>query len=125
MGGRRRARTGVSVVRGKHRDLALAFLDRFAAGDVEGLAPLLSDDLRVTGPYVDVATRADYLAALRAAPPRPATIRPLSVTEGESTVAVFYRYEKPGRTRTVAQLFRCRGDQICEMLLVFDLAALG
>jgi hypothetical protein len=99
---------------------ALAFVRRFAAGDVDGLASLLAENVRVVGPHLDVASRADYLAALRADPPQPAAARVLSVTGDGDTVAVFWEYEKPERAVTVAQLFRLRGARIAEMHIVFD-----
>jgi hypothetical protein len=104
-------------------DLALAFLHRFAAGDVDGLEPLLAEDLRVKGPYLTVRSRAEYLAALRRDPPEPSGLRVLSVTENDDSVAVFYEYEKRDGTLTVAQLFRFRDDVIYEIRLVFDARA--
>jgi hypothetical protein len=99
---------------------ALAFVRRFAAGDVDGLASLLAEDVRVAGPHLDVVSRADYLAALQDDPPQPAAARVLSVIGDGDTVAVFWEYEKPERAVTVAQLFRLRGARIAEMHLVFD-----
>jgi hypothetical protein len=107
------------------RQRALAFVQRFAAGDVDGLALLLAEDVRVVGPRLDVASRADYLAALRGDPPHPADARVLSVTDHGDTVAVFWAYEKPERAVTVAQLFRFRGARIAEMHLVFDTGTLA
>ena len=92
----------------------------FAAGNVDGLALLLAENVRVLGPYLDVASRADYLAALQGDPPQPAGARILSVTGDGGAVAVFWEYQKPERAVTVAHLFRFRGARIAEMLLVFD-----
>ncbi|NIM63852.1 MAG: DUF4440 domain-containing protein [Acidobacteria bacterium] len=108
-----------------HRDLALAFLHRFAAGDVDGLEPLLAEDLRVKGPYLTVRSRAEYLAALRRDPPEPSGLRVLSVTENDDSVAVFYEYEKRDGALAVAQLFRFRGEQIRELRVVFDSGEFG
>jgi hypothetical protein len=103
-----------------HREQALQFVQRFAAGDVAGLEPLLSDDLRLTGPFLQVESRAAYIEALRREPPEPCGIRVLSVTENGDTVAVFYEYDKRDVTLTIAQLFRFTDRQISEIRLVFD-----
>jgi hypothetical protein len=86
-----------------HREQALEFLQRFAFGDINGLEPLLAEDLRLAGPYLRVESRAAYLEALRREPPEPCSIRVLSVTETDDTVAVFYEYEKRDTTLTIAQ----------------------
>jgi ketosteroid isomerase-like protein len=103
-----------------HREQALEFLRRFAAGDINGLEPLLAEDLRLSGPYLQVESRAAYLRALRSAPPEPGGLHVLSVTDDGDAVAVFYDYEKRGAVRTVAQLFRFSDGRIREMRLVFD-----
>ena len=103
-----------------HGEQALEFVRRFAAGDVHGLKALLCEDVQFAGPYLQVASRAAYLEALRSEPPEPCDVRVLSVTEDGDTVAVFYEYEKPAVTLTIAQLFRFRDQQICEIRLVFD-----
>jgi len=36
------------------REQALEFVRRFAAGDVDGLEPLLSENLQLAGPYLQV-----------------------------------------------------------------------
>ena len=72
------------------------------------------------GPYLRVTSRAAYLDALRKDAPEPCRVRVLSVTETGDTVAVFYEYEKPGRTLTIAQLFRFSGQRISDIRLVFD-----
>jgi hypothetical protein len=103
-----------------HRDAAVRFVQRFAAGDIGGLEQLLADDLEVVGPYLDVRSRADYLRALRSAPPAPCPARVLSVTDGADEVAIFWEYGKEDATLTVAQLFRFTGALIRQILLVFD-----
>ena len=103
-----------------HREQALEFVRRFAAGDVDGLEPLLAEDLQLFGPYLQVDSRAAYLSALRSAPPEPCSVHILSVTDDGHAVAVFYDYEKPGGVRTIAQLFRFSDERISEIRLVFD-----
>ena len=106
-----------------HREQALTFVQRFAAGDVEGLAPLLAEDLQLSGPYLEVTSRAAYLEALRHDAPTPGRARVVSVTDDDETVAVFWEYERPRGPLTIAQLFRFRDEHICEIRLVFDRSA--
>ncbi len=103
-----------------HREQAVEFVRRFAAGDVDGLELLLAEDLQLAGPYLQVKSRAAYLEALRKDPPEPCGVRVLSVTDDGDTVAVFYEYEKRDTTLTVAQLFRFSDQRINEICLVFD-----
>jgi ketosteroid isomerase-like protein len=104
----------------RHREQALEFVRRFAAGDVDGLEPLLAEDLQLAGPYLQINSRADYLTALRSEPPERCGVRVLSVTDDGDTVAVFYDYEKRDVTLTIAQLFRFSDGRISEIRLVFD-----
>ena len=103
-----------------NRERALEFVKRFAAGDVAGLEPLLSEDLRLAGPFLQVDSRTAYLEVLRHDPPEPCGVRFLSVTESGDAVAVFYEYEKRDGTLTIAQLFRFYDQRIAETRLVFD-----
>ena len=109
----------------RYGDHALQFLERFAAGDVDGLEPLMSEDLRLMGPFLEVDSRADYLEALRRDPPEPCGFNILSVTEESETVAVFYEYEKPDVTLAVAQLFRFEHHLISEIRIVIDTRMVG
>jgi hypothetical protein len=103
-----------------NRELALEFIRRFCAGDVEGLAPLLGEDLDVQGPGGRFRSRAEYLDALEKDPPEKAGFQIISVTESEGGVAVCWDYQKRGGTLTIAQLFRFRDGAISESVLVFD-----
>ncbi len=103
-----------------HRDLALEFIRRFAAGDVDALTPLLSADLQVIGPYLHATSRAAYLEALRRDPPLPYSVRILSVEDDGDTVAVSYEYLKSEEELRIAQVFRFVDGRIGEMRLVFD-----
>ena len=103
-----------------NRDVAIRFLERFSAGDVDGLVPLLAEDLRFEGPLHRFATRHDYLSCLRDDPPSPCECRVLSLTEKEDQVAVFYEYQKPDGAVTVAQLFCFEEGLIARTVLVFD-----
>ena len=69
---------------------------------------------------IRTTSRSDYLDVLRSAPPASCRARVLSVTEGNDGIAVFWDYEKPGGTLTIAQLFGLRDGRISEIRLVFD-----
>lgn len=104
------------------KDTALEFVDRFCAGDIEALAPLLAEDLRLSGPFHRFGSRTEYLQNLMDDPPRKCGYRILSILENGDEVCVFYDYAKDGEPMTVAQLCRFNGEQIGEILLVFDSA---
>ena len=103
-----------------NREAALEFLRRFCAGDVEGLHPLLDEDLQFKGPFHSFTSRDGYLDSLRSDPPEKCGFRVLSLTENEDSVAIFYDYQKVDSTLTIAQLCRFRGEKISEILLVLD-----
>ena len=105
-----------------NRDLALDFVRCFSQGDVDGLLPLLDEELRFRGPLFEFDCRDDYLAALRSDPLDEVAFRLLAVTddEEEDTVAVFWVYEKVGSSLTIAQLFKFGDRRIREIVLVFD-----
>ncbi len=104
----------------KQRDTALAFVERFCAGDIGGLHPLLTADVHVEGPLHQSESRAGYLESLRRDPPQACGYRILSITESEDAVSVYYRYEKSDAVITIAQLFEFRREKISGILLVFD-----
>lgn len=103
-----------------HREIAEKFIACFCAGDIDGLATLLADDLRFTGPFFRFDSSNAYLDSLRNDPPEPGSYRLLSVTEDSDAVSVFYEYDKNGRPMTIAQLFGFRNGRISDILLVFD-----
>jgi hypothetical protein len=102
------------------RDLAMAFIRRFCSGDIDGVASLLAEDLQFSGPFQHFDSRAAYVDTLRNDPPEACGYRVLSLTENEDSVAVFYDYVKSKTTLTIAQLFRFKGQEISNILLVFD-----
>jgi len=108
-----------------NKDLAIEFVKRFCAGDIDGLESLLADDARLKGPLHQFASRDDYLDALRRDPPEKGGYRLLSVAESDESVSVFYEYRKASGAMTVAQLFGFRGRRISEILVVFDGRALA
>ena len=104
----------------RNRDIALAFLKHFCAGQVAALGSLLADDLQFTGPLYQFTSSAAYLESLRLNPPTPCDHRIDSVTESKDSVSIFYRYEKADGALAVAQLFEFRNHRITQMLLIFD-----
>lgn len=103
-----------------NRDLALAFVRYFAAGDLGGLRTLLAPDLRFRGPLLRTNTADAYLDALASGPLQPAEARILHVGAGAEAVSVFYDYIRPAGLLTVAQLFRFQDGLIAETVVVFD-----
>ncbi len=101
-------------------DLALEFLRRFCRGEVAGLEAVLAEDLRLRGPFGHFDSRADYLASLAEDPPEEATFRILQAFEAGDRVGLFYSFEKPDVTATMAQLCTFADGRITEILLVFD-----
>ena len=107
------------------RDAVRKFLDRFCAGDIDGLEPLLAEDLQFSGPFYHFGSRYAYIQSLRDDPPEKCGHKILSLTERGDDVCVFYDYQKGGLSITVAQLCRFKGDVIGEILLVFDSGGLS
>ncbi len=103
-----------------NREIAMEYLRRFCAGDVEGLEPLLAPELRFSGTFHTFHSRKEYLDTLKENPPEECGYRVVSVTENEDSVALFYEYQKPGGVLQIAQLFKMRSNRIQEVLLVFD-----
>ena len=94
------------------RQVALAFVQHFCAGEVAALARLLAEDLRFEGPRLRCESRAAYLAAYLAAPPRQAPCEVLQVLAEGDQAAVFYRYGHPPHALAIAQSFWVRGGLI-------------
>ena len=103
-----------------NREIALEYLKRFCAGDVEGLEPLLAPDLRFAGTFHTFRSASEYLDSLRHDPPEQCPYKVLSATENDDSVAVFYEYHKSGQVMQIAQLFKIKNNKIDEVLLVFD-----
>ena len=103
-----------------NRDRALEFLGRFCDADVDGIEPLLSDDVKVSGPLFSGTSRNQYLRALRSDPPERCGFSLVGLTEEGHSVSVFYDLQKHDLTMRVAQLFRFTGERISEIVLVFD-----
>jgi len=103
-----------------HQELAIEFIKKFCAGDIEGLALLLSENLQFKGPLFQFNSREAYLLSLKQDPAQPADYRVISITESPDHISIFYDYEKNEGSITIAQLFRFKDQKICEILIVFD-----
>ena len=108
-----------------NREMAMEFLKCFCAGDIDGLAPLLADDLRFKGPLHEFNLSGAYLQSLRDDPPDKCSYRVLSLTQAADHVSIYYDYEKDDGALTVAQLFGFANGKISEILLVFDSRGFG
>ena len=102
------------------RDVVLEFLRFFCSADIDALEPLLSEDLRFSGPYHRFRSSDDYIRSLRNDPPEKCSYRLIGLAEAGNEVYVFYDYEKPDESVTIAQLCRFKDGKIGEILLVFD-----
>ncbi len=102
-----------------NRDVAIEFVKCFCAGDVGALAPLLTPDLKLRGPFFKFDSADAYLDSLTNDLEK-CGYRLLSITEGEDSVSIYYDYEKSDRIITIAQLFKFKEHKISEILLVFD-----
>lgn len=103
-----------------NREIALEYIRRFCAGDIEGLEPLLASNVNFTGTFHSFGSANEYLASLRSDPPEKCQYSILSITENTDSVALFYEYEKLNGVMQIAQLFKMSGHQINEILLIFD-----
>jgi len=102
------------------RETALRFLDCFCSGDIAGIESLLTRDFRLHGPLYECDSRNQYIAALHADPPEPASYDVIDIVANSATIVIFYVYRKAaGGAVTIAQLFRFRGALVCETRLVF------
>ena len=106
-------------------EIAEAYLARFCAGDVDGLAELLTEDFVFAGPFVQADGAETYLAALRTDPPVGYSAEILHTFEDGDRVNLIYRFSKPGASAIMSQLFEVRGDAVARSLLIFDPADLG
>ena len=110
------------------KETALEYVRCFCRGDVTALGELLSEDFRLTGPFLQGVSKTEYLDILRADPSEPCEFTVINIFEGDGEkdggdggeVALFWEYQKPEFTLLMAQLCRFSGGRISEILLVFD-----
>jgi hypothetical protein len=105
----------------KRSEIAVQFIERFCAADIEGVEQLLAVDLRFSGPLFHSGNRHDYIESLRADPPERCRYHLISVTENATQAVVIYDYIKADSNITIAQLFQFDAQlKISEILLLFD-----
>lgn len=102
------------------RDVALAWLRAFCAGDVDAVAALLAPDVHFRGPLHRSDSAAEYVDSLRRDPPERCDCRIHAVIADGEDVAIFYDYLKPAGPVTIAQHFRIRDGLVAGTRLVFD-----
>lgn len=98
---------------------ALAFVARFAAGDLDGLGSLLGDAFHLNGPLFEFHSKEQYLGSL-VDDVQEAASEMLGVTEDGERVMVVYEYRKAEATIMISQLFTFRDGPIEDTLLAFD-----
>lgn len=103
-----------------HREIALEYLKCYCNGHIEGLEPLLSPNLKFKGTLHAFDSFEAYMAGLRIDPPLFCRYELQQIVEDQQSVAIFYKYLKPGGAIQIAQLFKICDEQIAEILLVFD-----
>ena len=108
-----------------NREVAMAYLKHFCAGNVDGLASLLADDLEFKGPFHQFSSSRAYIQSLRDDPLDRCSYRVVSITEADDSVSVYYDYRKAKSDLTVAQLFNFTDGKISKILLVFDTGRVG
>ena len=102
------------------RELALAYVKRFCAADLDGLAHLLARDLEFVGPYLRCRTVADYLSHLRSDPPELAEFEIVAMQLlAADAIGIEWHYRKPGDSVLLRQHFTVRNGRITKIRLEF------
>ena len=102
-----------------NRQIALEFLKRFFAGDIDAAAQLMAEGLHFTGPREQDGIGTARDSGGNADSMEPCTPRVINVIEGENDVTVLYDYERTSGTLTIAQWFTFHNQRIVETDLVF------
>ncbi len=61
-----------------NREVVNLYLERFCAGDVDGLQPLFAADLQFDGTFHQYHSKSEYMESLRKDPPEKNTYKVLS-----------------------------------------------
>ena len=101
------------------REVALAFIERIAAAEVEALASLLAEDLEFRGPLLEADSSVDYLDALRHDPLEPGGFRVSEVDGAGDEVTVRWTYIKPDAALEIEQWFEVKDGRIRRTRLSF------
>ena len=105
-------------------ELALKYMEIFFSGkDFEELRHLFAEDFTFRGPLYEFNSAKDYVHSLKLDPPREFTYEIISSFEDSSSARLVYRFNKPGVSTLMAQLFEVSDDKISKIVLVFDTGA--
>jgi len=96
------------------------FVACFAAGQYSRLRPLLCEQLRFRGPWLEADSREAWLEALGADAPPAEEVTITGVFEAENRVAIFYTLTRNGKSASLAQLNHFSRGCISEIHLVFN-----
>ena len=100
------------------------YLERFASGDMEGAAELLSDDFTFSGPILQSTGKADFLtgSAMAAAMARGCEIHRQWV-DGEAVCSIYeFKMETPAGSGSIpmAEWSEIRHGKLVSSRLIFD-----
>jgi hypothetical protein len=100
------------------------YLERFASGDMEGAAELLSDDFTFSGPILQSTGKADFLtgSAMAAAMARGCEIHRQWV-DGEAVCSIYeFKMETPAGSGSIpmAEWSEIRDGKLVSSRLIFD-----
>jgi len=96
--------------------LATSFIECFCKADLNGINSLLASKFHLKGPLFEFDTKEAYIESLKGNLEADPNAEILSICSNENEVAAFFTY----KGNIIGQLFRCRGGEIYETLLVFD-----
>lgn len=107
-------------------DVALRYMEIFYSGrDLGRLTRILREDCQFQGPFFQFNSAQEYIASLKADPPRDCSYRILHAFEKDNIVNLIYEFAKPGITTNMSQLFHVQDGKIARILLIFDSAVFG
>lgn len=103
------------------KELSLEFVRAFCDADVDRIASLLTDEFRLSGPFLRADSREEYIQSLRDRPPETGgEFELLQSFEAEDDTCLIYEYSRSGSSVLIAQWTRCDAGKIAEMWLIFD-----
>lgn len=103
-----------------NREIAIQYLQGFAAGDPDTIKRVLSAGFTFRGPFYSCNTAADYLAMLESDPPDKSSFTITSIFDNDDKVCIIYQFAKTGVTVDMAQVFTFESGKIAKSILIFD-----
>lgn len=116
------------TIKSKHGPLALAhrYMEIvFDTGNLDELFDILAADCTFSGPFVQCSTAAEYVAAMKDAPPERFNYALLHQYENGQSACLVYEFFKPGVKTSMAQVFEIGEHRIEAIRLIFDSRAFG